>query len=856
MTGQTVPGRFLQVPVSNGPFLRLIYPDSVESFRYEDILNAALSWTSFYRELGLNPGDRVVIVLKHSQALYASFIGAILGGFIPAMFAFPSVKFSEAEYSKTIGQLLRNASPRALITYPELKNLLRNHAADLPNPALVHDFTEMRSNPAAVDSLHNAAPEDIAFLQYSSGTTGVKKGVAVSHRALLWQIDQYAKEIKLTENDVIISWLPLYHDMGLIACLFLPFLTRTRLVALSPFDWVERPARFMKAISEYKGTLAWLPNFSYNFMAKNVQVDDMAGIDLSSLRGLVNCSEPILAGSHELFLGRYKTHGLRETVFAASYAMAENTFAVTSGGFKGPLVQTVIDGRKLVSSGRALPETQIEIRSSEGMPVPDGKMGEIAIQTPCLMNEYFENPADTEKAMSGGWYLTGDLGYRVNGEIYVVGRKKDMLILAGQNIYPQDIENIVNEVRGIVPGRCVALGMTNADLGTEELIILAETAAPASEHSRIKNEIRKRVSETLDASAREIILFPERWLLKSTSGKISRTMNREKYLQWREESMKQAGPFQERDQSGLRDKVFTAVLRAAGGRCSEAELGDDDPVFSSGLIDSLGLVSFLLDIETRCQVRIPESMLKDLNAIDSVNKIVSAVQSLQNSGARETAAQDFPQSGENIRMDLETPSSPRAAAGFWTLYYKILFTFLGIQYGKGLKVMGPLLLRLEGNPRNIRMGDNVTLMPWVDLKVRENGKIILGNDVLLDSFVRLVAARESTIRLGDMAKVGIGSVLNGGADILVGNKFMCGGYCNIVSSAHLYRKGSAIMDQGFEHAATLIGEDVWLGAGVFVECGSKVGNGAILGIYSVLNGNIPANAIALGNPARVVKFRS
>jgi acyl-CoA synthetase (AMP-forming)/AMP-acid ligase II len=333
--------------------LRLLYMDRKdESLDYRTLISKAGGWRALYSASGLQTGDRIAIILRHSAALYASFIGAILGGFVPSLFAFPSPKFSKEEYFRTIGLLVDNAQCRLLVTYPELKKELEAENGILPGGVRIDAPETVQEASIEKDELPDDDPDSIAFIQYSSGTTGLKKGVAISHRALLWQVDRYADAIRLGPEDVIVSWLPTYHDMGLIACLMLPILKKTRLVAMSPFDWVKRPGMWPKAVTEHRGTLSWMPNFAYNFMARSVPLQELKGCDLSSVRGLVNCAEPILAESHRALLDRLGPFGLREGALCVSYAMAENTFAVTSSGFGEKLVEEVINGPNSVGRER------------------------------------------------------------------------------------------------------------------------------------------------------------------------------------------------------------------------------------------------------------------------------------------------------------------------------------------------------------------------------------------------------------------------------------------------------------------------------------------------------------------------
>jgi acyl-CoA synthetase (AMP-forming)/AMP-acid ligase II len=391
--------------------------------------------------------------------------------------------------------------------------------------------------------------EDIVLLQHSSGTTGLQKGVALSHRAVLNQLECYARAIRLTPDDVIVSWLPLYHDMGLIAGFVMPLLRRVPLVLMSPFDWVRAPARLLQAVARYHGTLTWLPNFAYNFCAQKIRERDLEGVDLASWRAVINCSEPMHWKSHQLFRERFAPYGLRPEALATCYAMAENVFAVTQGGIDAPVVVDVIDQRafltervarpahdsvealKLLSCGRPLANARVRVLDEQRRDLPERHLGEIALQSDCMLSGYFHRDDLTAQAFHDAWYLTGDLGYVADGEVYVTGRRKDLIIVGGKNVYPQDLEQLASEVAGVHPGRVVAFGVFNEEAGTEDVAVVAEADTEDEvERRRIADEIRGRVTRGSDVAARYVHVVGPKWLLKTSSGKTARAANRDKYL--------------------------------------------------------------------------------------------------------------------------------------------------------------------------------------------------------------------------------------------------------------------------------------------------------------------------------------
>jgi acyl-CoA synthetase (AMP-forming)/AMP-acid ligase II len=272
-------------------------------------------------------------------------------------------------------------------------------------------------------------------------------------------------------------------------------------------------------------------------------------VRLDSLRAVINCSEPMKVESHETFAARFASAGLRRTALATCYAMAENTFAVTQGGITGPPIIDVIDGdalgrdrcarvadagtvrpRRMLSAGMPIDGVAIRVLDEIRQPAPERAVGEIAIRSPFMLTKYYRRPDLTEAAFDDGWYLTGDYGYVAGGELYVTGRKKDILIVAGTNVYPQDIEAAVDLVRGVHPGRTVAFGVPDESGGTEAVAVVAEIEAWAVDRSEtIRAAIREQVARTTDCVVRHISLVEGGWLLKTSSGKVARQANKDKY---------------------------------------------------------------------------------------------------------------------------------------------------------------------------------------------------------------------------------------------------------------------------------------------------------------------------------------
>jgi fatty-acyl-CoA synthase len=520
---------------------------------YRRLFQRAMDYAGALEGAGIKPGEVVIVILNHGEDLIYAFFGAILHGAIPSIMPFLTEKLIPEQYRRSLAALFEITTPTGVITYPDFLDEVKAATTQAKSLRSILISTEVQAERyLELENLGGLqhSPEDIVLLQHSSGTTGLQKGVALSHRAIFNQLDSYANALDLNPSDVVVSWLPLYHDMGLIAGFILPVLCRLPLVLMSPFDWVRAPYKLMEAATKFKGTLCWLPNFAYNFCAQKIRDRDLQDVDLSTMRAFINCSEPIHWDSQQMFLERFQPYGLRAEALATSYAMAENVFAVTQGGIESPVSIDPIDRQdflsrqiatptgeaervmKMLSAGRAIENTRLRIVDSSGADLPDRHIGEIAIKSDCMLSEYYHRPDLTEKAFNDGWYLTGDLGYLVDGELYVSGRKKDLIIVGGKNIYPQDLERLAAEVDGVYPGRIAAFGVFNQRAGTEDVVIVAESEqTDGHRRQQIADEIRQRVTRGSDIALRYVSIVNRGWLLKTSSGKIARSANRDKYIE-------------------------------------------------------------------------------------------------------------------------------------------------------------------------------------------------------------------------------------------------------------------------------------------------------------------------------------
>jgi fatty-acyl-CoA synthase len=508
-------------------------------------------------QLGIQPDDLVIIA--HTQNLESIYLfwGALAAGAVPSMFPTLTEKLDPSIYMANMAELVRFSQVRAILTTDEFApKLAPNVECTVISSKQLSENSKQSAGSDhlqfTIDNLPLTIGDKIALLQHSSGTTGLQKGVALSHTAVLNQIAAYSDTLQLSPNDKVVSWLPLYHDMGLIAGFLLPIIQGIPLVLMSPFDWVRHPALLLKTIDKYQGTLCWLPNFAYNHCARRIRKRDKGGLSLASMRAFINCSEPVRHDSHQLFLEKFAANGVTAEMLSVSYAMAENTFAVTQTVVGKPARLDVVDRAELegnryakqvqegharavvnISCGPTIPETVVSVLDEAGNELAERQIGELAVKSNCMLSEYYNRP--DLQPFTNGWFQTGDMGYIADGEVVVIGRSKDLIINAGKNVYPQDIEAIVNEVPGIHAGRAVVFGVPDEREGTELIAVVAETREEDPEtRQEIGKAIRQEVARQSMVTVNFVLLVDAKWLIKTSSGKIARAANREKWLNQRQ----------------------------------------------------------------------------------------------------------------------------------------------------------------------------------------------------------------------------------------------------------------------------------------------------------------------------------
>jgi acyl-CoA synthetase (AMP-forming)/AMP-acid ligase II len=526
-----------------------------EPFRwtYAELIETANKFSIYLKNIGVKKGDVCALIIRHNPYFYPLYLGITGIGALPSVLAYPNPRLHPEKFRQGLaGMALRSgldwiltetALEETILPFVENKDTTVNELYfplewDLERKVDFDAFQELSEIRAEIK------PDEPMLLQHSSGTTGLQKPVVLSHDAILKHVENYGKSIALSSDDKIVSWLPLYHDMGLIAAFHLALASGVPTIQIDPFEWVLAPVLLFMALSEEKATLTWLPNFAYNLMADKLSEEEMEDISLGSLRMVCNCSEPVRAESHKKFHERFEQFGFNKNALAAMYAMAETTLAVSQTPVGKQAAEVSVDRQSLangtvllsddknnsrvcVSSGLLIDECTAKIVDEFNNTLPNNGVGEIAVKSISMFSGYRNYPEKTAEVLDDeGWYYTGDIGFMHNDELYVIGRKKDIIIVAGNNIYPEDVEDFVSRVDGVIPGRVIAFGEDDPELGTEQVSVVAETRLETEEEfDKLRIKILRAGME-VNINIHNLYLAPPRWLIKSSSGKPSRKANR------------------------------------------------------------------------------------------------------------------------------------------------------------------------------------------------------------------------------------------------------------------------------------------------------------------------------------------
>ena len=548
----------------------IFYEDEGESasLSFGELLEGAERVAADLAKRGIGRGDSVALMLPTSRDFFLAFAGTLLAGATPVPIYPPFRADRIAEYAERQSAILSNAGARLLVTFREaasVAKLLKPLVPSLECVVTAEALAQSRAAAPLGPQLHSRA-DDLALLQYTSGSTGNPKGVMLTHANLLANVRAIGDALGIRNDDVGVSWLPLYHDMGLIGAWLMPLYFGMPVVILSPLAFLSRPARWVRAFHRYRGTIGAAPNFAYELAAAKTSDDEIQGLDLSAWRAALNGAEPVLPATLDRFATRFASCGFHRETLLPVYGLAEASLAVTIPPVgRGPLVDR-LDRAAFAQEGRAVPappdvsaSSSTPITSEDpnvisfvsvGPPVPGHEVrivngrgedvgerveGQLWFRGPSTTQGYYRNEAATAalfpEGAAAGWVNSGDRAYRAAGEIYITGRVKDIIIHAGHNLYPHEIEDAVARVPGVRKGCVVAFGAADPIAGTERLVIVAESRERNRDaRARLAQAITAQVTETLGLPPNVVEVVPPNVIPKTSSGKLRRDATKQQFL--------------------------------------------------------------------------------------------------------------------------------------------------------------------------------------------------------------------------------------------------------------------------------------------------------------------------------------
>lgn len=522
-----------------------------ETLTYKDLLTGAAAIAKGLSEKKIAPGETVAIMLPTGQDFFYVFLGVLLAGGIPVPVYPPFRPNQIEEYAERQTGILKNAEAVYLITFQRaehLARLLRPRLPGLRGVLLPEVLTELAQG--LPDCIVLAKETDAGLIQYTSGSTGHPKGVYLTHENLLANIRSMEKALQITPRDVGVSWLPLYHDMGLIGSWLFCLTNGIPIAIMPPFTFLSRPEKWLWALHRHSGTLSAAPNFAYEICARKIRDEAIEGLDLSSWRVALNGAEPVNPETIRRFAERFAPYGFHPEAHLPVYGMAEASVGLTFSPLAripridrisrdpfqkkgealqvGPLESNALE---FVSCGFPLPLHDVRIMDEKGTPLGERVEGYIAFRGPSCTSGYYRNIEATASLFQEGWLISGDLGYKADGELFITGREKDLIIKGGRNLHPHEIEAVVGEIQGVRNGCVAVFGIADKTLGTEKLVVVFETRETGEAAlSMLNTLINGKIVSAIGIPADLIVPVQSGMVLKTSSGKVARSACREAYL--------------------------------------------------------------------------------------------------------------------------------------------------------------------------------------------------------------------------------------------------------------------------------------------------------------------------------------
>jgi len=535
----TLPDVLRRLPRGDERGFRIIGRDRSERFySFEQLEAEAYRRAAFLAASGLVKGDRVALIIAEPHDFILTLLGAVVGGLVPVPI-FPRASFKNVEsYIDVLAHIVSVAKARVALCMEGNRDIVMNlegRVAGLERIANVETFFD-GATPAYTPPV--LVPDDLAFLQFTSGSTSKPKGVMVTHRNLVANSTSFLGRHGLDRrpNEIAVSWLPLFHDMGLIGFVFGTLVYDIEPVILPTETFARAPGLWLETISKYKASITFAPNFAYGLVTKRVKAKDLESLDLSSMRVAGCGAEPIRAQTLKDFATKFAPAGFPATALMPAYGMAESTLAVTFHPVGTEMIVDRVDGDamkrgvatpatdattsvlEVVGCGKPFPGHDLAIVDDDGKPLPERTIGQVVARGPSVTPGYFENPEATADALRDGWLQTGDLGYVADGHLFICGRMKDLIIIRGANFYPQDLEWSVSDLDGVRRGNVVAFSVLRD--GIEELVIAAESNS--ADASRLREEIKATVSASFGVTPFHVAMVGIGALPKTSSGKAQR----------------------------------------------------------------------------------------------------------------------------------------------------------------------------------------------------------------------------------------------------------------------------------------------------------------------------------------------
>ncbi len=521
-------------------------------YSFEKLREEAMRRAAHFRSYGLKKGDRLAMIVPEGEDFVPTFLAAVWAGIVPVPL-YPPLSMGKLDaYVDTLVAIMTKAKPTYVVTSTKVQAVIWGGVSKVASIKGVITTEELKG-PAPegfTGEKADVTDDDLCFLQFTSGSTSTPKGVAVTHanlRANAWAIMRDGLQTD-TEVDHGVSWLPLYHDMGLIGFVIAPMFHRVSVTFIPTMTFVRNATIWLRTIHRVKGTITFAPNFAYALTVKRAKPDQIASLDLSSMRHFGCGAEPINPATMRSFVETFSKAGLKPHALLPSYGMAEATLAISFIGVEEELSTDVIDvdayqqdrkaepvavehlasgrAQEFVSCGKAFPRHELGVFDDAGKRLHDRQIGELWVRGPSIAKGYYEDGEATDRTFGNGWLKTGDYGYLVSGNAYITGRKKDIIIINGRNYDPQRMEWIVDELPEVRKGSTVAFSRPGAQ--SEELVIVLESRSPKPEE--LKELVKQKINENLQLMPVDVVIAPVGSLPKTSSGKLQRAKTRLQYL--------------------------------------------------------------------------------------------------------------------------------------------------------------------------------------------------------------------------------------------------------------------------------------------------------------------------------------